>query len=1012
MANPMPGFIYDAQGNPIGTAGSPAEPLVSQPPPVMPAPEALYSQPEPLASFDPSMVAPVSQAPMVGQFPELGMSVDTTVSQLPTPPLPPPPSPEDDAAMAAARRAALVSSIKERLQQDFPPAVTKAMALGAGAAKAFGLGFVPSETLQAAIAAETEMHPGYATAGEIGGFVAGGEIIAGLKGLGIAGKAAQPILATAQKAGEVAEAAETALGVGAAAGTAARALTEKVAAKLLSQQTAAKVAQLSGDAVANTFGAAIKYGAEAGVLGGVQAIQNQVIYDTPINLEAASAAAMESALFGAKLGGGIAAAVGGAKVGGALAKAAARSVYETGGEAYVKAASTLSGVPEDVLRAYGPQRLDAAAQAERRLRILESGEERLKITDRLKDSVTRARDANFEMAEPLYKANRVETFESILPKDAATSQRATDQFLNLASQAEVALGRLAEGEFSVQYGERAYGPFRRAFKYVQSGVLDDMVAAEIAGKTGVESSLQSALNIKSALSEVIGELADLPVGAHQDRATFDALVQVKNAFTAFTEDANLFGAEFSRRIRNTNQAAADFYNAARDFERAFMKQEIGAAKGVKEIDFASLEKSLKQIGTPEAERKLSALGAMLDATEANAKAFEANVSDLLTAKPGSPKALPPGASAVHPSVAKVLDAVGDGKQAFDSAASLAEKVNEYKAIKEAGDMASKAAIPSAFRPGAVGSIMGFAAGGWAGAVAGRMAGAGVRLVTSPLFNPAKSMEQVMVLQDMASRIGKSIQSSSNGVVSEALGRVTSLARRGATVSRAYDEARKALPPKKLDKAIDEIRMSVEDPGRTKARLEANLSGVSMYDPATVSRVVARQAALFEKLYAQLPGRLRERDVDAIGDRASEKMSSSERMRFSAYVKTAFDPTVALNSFSSGVVSRDYVDALKELHPEIYAQLQNDVLYRLRSMEPKQRRKLSYRSRLQLGTLLGVAADESLNPGVISALQSTYAAQGEGGTGESGGGGGTQLRRKLNVSTEVETEAQATERGSQ
>lgn len=1008
MANPMPGFIYDAQGNPIGTAGSPAEPLISQPPPVMPATEALYSQPEPLASFDPSMVAPVSQAPMVGQFPELGMSVDTTVSQLPTPP---PPTAEQEAAMATARRAAMVATIKERLQQDFPPAVTKAMALGAGAAKAFGLGFVPSETLQAALAAETEMHPGYATAGEIGGFVAGGEILAGLKGLGIVGKAAQPILATAQKAGEVAEAAETALGVGAAAGTAARVLTEKVAAKLLSQQTAAKVAQLSGDAVANTFGAAIKYGAEAGVLGGVQAIQNQVIYDTPINLEAASAAAMESALFGAKLGGGIAAAVGGAKVGGALAKAAAMSVYETGGEAYVKAASTLSGVPEDVLRAYGPQRWDAAAQAERRLRILDAGETRETLAKQLKTASEQAIKANMEMAEPLYKANRVETFEAILPKGMAADRRAADAFASKVEELRDYIRPYAQDEYRTIVGKEGQEVFRKLMADVDAAADYDLPRAIAQGKTQVEATLQAALDLKSAFSNSLNKIKPT-FGDSAARARFNDVLAAKNKLTAFTEDASIYGQDFATRISAVNKTAADFYNSVEYFQDKFMRQVPGAADGVLELDVSKMNKFLEKLGSPEAAEGTATIGATLDAIENNAMAFETHVAPLLSAKPGAPKAIPRGASSVHPTVAKVLDAVGEGKQSFDSAASLAEKVNEHKAMKEAGEMLAKNALPSAFKPGAIGSWAGFLTGGWSSAVAGRMIGEAVRQTASPLFRPAKAMEQVMVLQDLVGRVNKSIQASSNGVVSEALGRVTSLARRGATVSRAYDEARKALPPKKLDKAIGEIRMSVEDPGRTKARLEANLAGVSMYDPETVSRVVARQAALFEKLYAQLPGRLRERDVDAIGDRASEKMSSSERMRFSAYVKTAFDPTVALNSFSSGVVSRDYVDALKELHPEIYAQLQNDVLYRLRSMEPKQRRKLSYRSRLQLGTLLGVAADESLNPGVISALQSTYAAQDEGGTGESGGGGGTQLRRKLNVSTEVETEAQATERGAQ
>jgi hypothetical protein len=94
-------------------------------------------------------------------------------------------------------------------------------------------------------------------------------------------------------------------------------------------------------------------------------------------------------------------------------------------------------------------------------------------------------------------------------------------------------------------------------------------------------------------------------------------------------------------------------------------------------------------------------------------------------------------------------------------------------------------------------------------------------------------------------------------------------------------------------------------------------------------------------------------------------SSLEMAKFKRYVQVVEKPMTVLKELAAGTLTREHVEALRTVYPAIYRQMQQQVLANVESAQD-----MSYAKKLQLGTLLNIPADSSLEPDNFLQLQST------------------------------------------
>jgi hypothetical protein len=96
-------------------------------------------------------------------------------------------------------------------------------------------------------------------------------------------------------------------------------------------------------------------------------------------------------------------------------------------------------------------------------------------------------------------------------------------------------------------------------------------------------------------------------------------------------------------------------------------------------------------------------------------------------------------------------------------------------------------------------------------------------------------------------------------------------------------------------------------------------------------------------------------------------SSIELAKFERYLEAVENPMSVLDDLNNGTITREAVEAIKSVYPDIYSRIQETVIEKI-----AEKPDMNYEKRLQLGILFDIDADPSLIPQNITALQQTYA----------------------------------------
>lgn len=138
-----------------------------------------------------------------------------------------------------------------------------------------------------------------------------------------------------------------------------------------------------------------------------------------------------------------------------------------------------------------------------------------------------------------------------------------------------------------------------------------------------------------------------------------------------------------------------------------------------------------------------------------------------------------------------------------------------------------------------------------------------------------------------------------------------------------------------------------------------------------------------------------------------KPSSLDMAKFQRYVQAVENPYSVVEELKAGTLTKEHVEALQTVYPAIYGEIQHQT-----SAYIAKHPDLSYSKKVQLGTLLHMPTDPSMQPSAVIALQSNFQTQPEQGGGQGGGAVKSTVggMKQLNFSDRSKTELQKSAAG--
>lgn len=271
-----------------------------------------------------------------------------------------------------------------------------------------------------------------------------------------------------------------------------------------------------------------------------------------------------------------------------------------------------------------------------------------------------------------------------------------------------------------------------------------------------------------------------------------------------------------------------------------------------------------------------------------------------------------------------------------------------------------------------GGIVGGVPGAIAGALVGASANPGqlVRQLaflrkTAAAFDDKAGAAIVGFMSASAKRAGRV----ASGVVSKgpAIAVVGSRGKMADTFAgMVHDEDIKRSDDPPAIKAADQLLRYAADPGRLIENAHRAVDGAEKYAPQTKNAIMAAATRAAGFLASKVPATVRGNPME----RRDRKMSPAEERKFYRYARAVQDPGTILEDLENGTLTREGVEAVREVYPRIY----EDIVQKLATAIAEQPQKFAYIDRVQLSILMSQPFDQTTRPEYIQAAQQGYTAQ--------------------------------------
>jgi hypothetical protein len=141
-------------------------------------------------------------------------------------------------------------------------------------------------------------------------------------------------------------------------------------------------------------------------------------------------------------------------------------------------------------------------------------------------------------------------------------------------------------------------------------------------------------------------------------------------------------------------------------------------------------------------------------------------------------------------------------------------------------------------------------------------------------------------------------------------------------------------------------------------------------PLTAEAVTRKTIKAINFLAAKIPKRPYE-TLFPSGKQRDFTPSSMEIARFERYLQVVDSPMTVLQELKQGTLTREHVEALRTVYPDLYSRIQQQVLAQLQDAKEDE---IPYSKRVQVSILLDIPGDDSLLGKNVAALQANFTRQ--------------------------------------
>lgn len=259
--------------------------------------------------------------------------------------------------------------------------------------------------------------------------------------------------------------------------------------------------------------------------------------------------------------------------------------------------------------------------------------------------------------------------------------------------------------------------------------------------------------------------------------------------------------------------------------------------------------------------------------------------------------------------------------------------------------------------------------GFASAVAGRIAKERGDMIAADLWRRAADLAGV---QQAIARVDSQVNSGVQKLLGSAVPKTPMTApsylgdipREAAT----YAAATRKADREGYHAAATAIRSDAARPGAVAERVAEQLAPYAGVAPKATAAASATAIRGLMFLHSKLPPATNDPFSPTPQFQKPDRMTSDvEIAKFMRYKEAVDNPTRVLSLIAKGKGTRQHVEALREVYPNLYAQMQNDVNRRL--MDAK--RPLSYEERLKLGVFYDMPTMRAMTPAFQKNIQGTF-----------------------------------------
>jgi hypothetical protein len=171
-----------------------------------------------------------------------------------------------------------------------------------------------------------------------------------------------------------------------------------------------------------------------------------------------------------------------------------------------------------------------------------------------------------------------------------------------------------------------------------------------------------------------------------------------------------------------------------------------------------------------------------------------------------------------------------------------------------------------------------------------------------------------------------------------------------------------------NKTLENIAPYINDPNLIDQRMGQNNPHLDSVAPQTYAALVNKSYDALNFLRTKWP----QKDNTATVFTAPAKLSSSERMEMQVYANGAFNPGKLLDQIGQGRVDPRMVEAVRTVHPELYADLQKKLIEKI-----PEAKNVSHQNKLQISLAFGIPAVPGISHmATVAGIQPQMAHQAE------------------------------------